>query len=81
MARLCTRVFLLTLGLGFWLVASGFSLGPMDGVNLPPTDLERVQVGQPAPNFVLEDEKGARVSLAQFREHKNVVLVFYRGHW
>lgn len=81
MTRLYTTIFLLALIAGCWPAASGFALGPADGANLPPTDLDRVQVGQPAPHFTLEDEKGATVTLAQFREHKNVVLVFYRGHW
>jgi len=58
-----------------------FALGPADGGELTPTDLERVKVGSPAPDFILEDEDGASVTLSQFRGQKNVVLVFYRGHW
>jgi cytochrome oxidase Cu insertion factor (SCO1/SenC/PrrC family) len=56
-------------------------LGPKDGANLPPTDLERVKIGQAAPDFTLEDMTGKRISLSDFRRKKNVVLVFYRGHW
>lgn len=56
-------------------------LGPKEGHDLSPTDLERVKVGAPAPDFTLEDSDGKSVSLAQFRGKKNVVLVFYRGHW
>jgi cytochrome oxidase Cu insertion factor (SCO1/SenC/PrrC family) len=56
-------------------------LGPKDGKNLPPADLERVKVGEPAPDFTLEDMTGKPVSLSDFRGSKNVVLVFYRGHW
>jgi cytochrome oxidase Cu insertion factor (SCO1/SenC/PrrC family) len=56
-------------------------LGPKDGANLPATDLERVKVGQAAPDFTLEDMTGRRISLSDFRGNKNVVLVFYRGHW
>ena len=26
-------------------------LGPKDGANLPPTDLQRIKVGEPAPDF------------------------------
>jgi cytochrome oxidase Cu insertion factor (SCO1/SenC/PrrC family) len=81
MVRLYLAIFLLVLVSGLWSAASGLALGPADGANLSPTDLERIQVGQPAPDFTLEDEKGAVLTLAQFREHKNVVLVFYRGHW
>lgn len=58
-----------------------FALGPVDGQELPPTDLERVAVGTLAPEFLLEDEKGNAIALSQFREKKNIILVFYRGHW
>ncbi len=56
-------------------------LGPLDGEGLPPTDLERVQVGQLAPDFRLADEQGVVYQLSQFRGKKNVVLVIYRGYW
>jgi cytochrome oxidase Cu insertion factor (SCO1/SenC/PrrC family) len=56
-------------------------LGPKDGASLPATDLERVKIGQAAPDFTLEDMTGKRISLSDFRGKKNVVLVFYRGHW
>ena len=62
--------------------ASAFAqLGTKDGAKLPATDLERVKVGQAAPDFSLEDMTGKRISLSDFRGKKNVVLVFYRGHW
>ena len=56
-------------------------LGPKDGESLGPTDLNRIQVGDPAPDFTLEDMDGTRISLSDFRGKKSVVLVFYRGHW
>jgi cytochrome oxidase Cu insertion factor (SCO1/SenC/PrrC family) len=56
-------------------------LGPRDGENLAPTDLERVKVGDTAPDFTLEDLNGKRISLSDFKNKKNVVLVFYRGQW
>lgn len=56
-------------------------LGPKDATNLPPTDLERVKAGDQAPDFTLENMDGKRISLSDFRGKKNVVLVFYRGHW
>ena len=56
-------------------------LGPKDGANLPPIDLERVKVGQPAPDFTLQKQDGRNVSLSDYRGKRNVVLVFYRGHW
>ena len=56
-------------------------LGPADGHDLPATDIERVQVGQTAPDFSLASLAGPTVTLSSFRGSKNVVLVFYRGHW
>ena len=59
----------------------GAALGPKDGAGLSPTDLSRVAVGSPAPDFTLESKDGATVTLSSFRGRKDVVLVFYRGHW
>jgi len=56
-------------------------LGPKDGANLKPTELERVKVGDKAPDFTLENMDGKRIPLSDFQGKKNVVLVFYRGHW
>lgn len=56
-------------------------LGPADGHDLPATDLERVAAGTEAPLFALESFNGETVALADYRGEKNVVLVFYRGHW
>ena len=56
-------------------------LGPADGLDLPAADLERVQVGQLAPDFTLTSLAGPPVRLSSLRGDKNVVLVFYRGHW
>jgi len=57
------------------------TLGPVDGHDLPPTDLERVHVGVEAPDFTLRSFSGEPVTLSSYRGAKNVVLVFYRGHW
>jgi peroxiredoxin len=35
------------------------------------------EVGQPAPEFELQDQHGATVKLSDFRGKQNVVLVFY----
>ncbi|TMD37897.1 MAG: redoxin domain-containing protein [Chloroflexi bacterium] len=59
----------------------GTTFGPKDGTGLPPTDLTRVAVGAPAPDFTLESKDGAAVTLSSFRDRKDVVVVFYRGHW
>ena len=56
-------------------------LGPADGLDLPATELERVAVGDEAPLFALDSYHGQPISLADYRGEKNVVLVFYRGHW
>ncbi len=59
----------------------GPELGPVDGHDLAPTDLERVSVGDVAPDFSLAALSGDVHTLSDYRGHKNVVLVFYRGHW
>ena len=56
-------------------------LDPKIGSQLTATDLDRVKVGARAPGFTLENEDGRRISLADFIGKRNVVLVFYRGHW
>ena len=56
-------------------------LGPVDDLDLPPTDLDRVQVGDVAPDFTLLSLEGPPVTLSSFRGSRKVVLVFYRGHW
>jgi hypothetical protein len=57
------------------------TLGPTDGQDLPPTEIERVAVGSLAPDFSLETVRGDTLTLSAFQGEKNVVLVFYRGHW
>lgn len=56
-------------------------LGPVDGLDFPAIDLERVQVGDLAPDFSLASLAGPVVTLSDFRGAKNVILVFYRGYW
>lgn len=56
-------------------------LGPKERVNGPATELERIKVGQMAPDFALENVEGKAVALSDFRGKKSVVLVFYRGYW
>jgi len=36
-----------------------------------------VQIGDPAPEFTLNDGKGGKVALADFRGKQPVVLAFY----
>jgi hypothetical protein len=61
--------------------AAPMILGPKDGFDLPPTELDRVAVGSVAPDFSLPTLAGDTVTLSEFRGVKDVVLVFYRGHW
>ena len=56
-------------------------LGPVDGHDLSPTDLERVTAGDLAPDFTAMSLAGDAVTLSGFRGERNVVLFFYRGHW
>lgn len=56
-------------------------LGPLDDQALSPVDLERIAVGDEAPDFRLASLTGEPVRLSDFRGDKDVVLVFYRGHW
>lgn len=73
---------LFSLALAAPLLAQGTAtLGPANGRDLAPTDIERVAVGAPAPDFTLSVYGGGTLTLSQFRGQKNVVLVFYRGHW
>lgn len=56
-------------------------LGPVDGFDLAPTEIERVAAGTVAPDFSLVAMNGDTLTLSGFHGRKNVVLVFYRGHW
>ena len=68
-------LFLLTLPI------AAAELGPKDRRDLKPTEIDRVKVGQSAPDFSLEDTDGKAISLSDFRGKKSVILVFYRGYW
>jgi cytochrome oxidase Cu insertion factor (SCO1/SenC/PrrC family) len=76
-----TRIVALVLALLIFSAPVGAQLGPQDGADLAPTDLNRIKVGQPAPDFTLEDSDGKAITLADFRGKKSVILVFYRGYW
>ena len=56
-------------------------LGPHDGLDLPAVDTGRVKVGDLAPDFSAVSYDGPVITLSQYRGEKDVVLVFYRGHW
>jgi peroxiredoxin len=40
---------------------------------------KRIQLDQPAPDFTLTDANGQQVSLSDFKNKRNVLLVFNRG--
>lgn len=56
-------------------------LGPHDGAELPAVEPERVAVGDTAPDFSLRSHTGEIVTLSDYRGSKDILLVFYRGHW
>jgi len=74
-------LFLMTLLAPAPAAAQNPALGPKDGAGLPPSDLKRVNVGDLAPDFTLESRDAQPVTLSSYRGKRNVVLVFYRGHW
>jgi peroxiredoxin len=39
----------------------------------------RIQLDQPAPDFTLTDANGQQVSLLNFKNQRNILLVFNRG--
>jgi peroxiredoxin len=40
---------------------------------------KRVQIDQPAPEFSLRDVDGQQITLSDFKDKSNVLLVFNRG--
>lgn len=56
-------------------------LGPRDGAELPPVQPERIAVGDTAPDFTLRSHGGGIVTLSDYHGKKDIILVFYRGHW
>ena len=78
---MCLRSITFAFGLLLCFNPAFAQLGPKDGANLSATDLDRIKVGQPAPDFTLEDADAKKITLSDFRGKKSVVLVFYRGQW
>jgi len=77
--QVCFKMLILLMFLSVYPVHA--QLGPRHRVDFKPTDLARVKVGDRAPDFTLENMSGKAITLSDFRGKKNVVLVFYRGHW
>jgi peroxiredoxin len=40
---------------------------------------KRIQLNQPAPDFLLKDANGQQIKLSDFKNKANVLLVFNRG--
>jgi len=83
-----TKGLVVSVGLGAVLAMAAGSpespevrLGPHDGIDLPATDTGRVAVGDMAPDFSVMTYAGTVTTLSDYRDDKDVVLVFYRGHW
>ena len=64
-----------------WALSRPEVMGPTDGRDLPGEDTARVRIGDPAPDFRLPSFDGDVVALSDFQGDKDVILVFYRGHW
>ncbi len=74
------KIFLL-LAICAVFVTAQTKLGPKDEATLSASDLTRINIGDEAPDFTLEDQDGKPVTLSNYRGKKSVVLVFYRGYW
>ncbi len=60
--------------------ASAFGQGtpaPSPKTAPTPAPYDKLKVGDMAPDFTLQDLKGAKVKLSEFRGKSNVVLAFY----
>jgi cytochrome oxidase Cu insertion factor (SCO1/SenC/PrrC family) len=78
---LLKMIFVLLLAVSFGYPPAFAQLGPNDGADLKATDINRIKVGQPPPDFTLENMDGKSIKLSDYRGKKTVVLVFYRGYW
>ena len=78
-----TRMFITYFLLLMLCILPAIAQRPNDENNseLKATDLARIQVGTPAPDFNLESVDGKWVNLSSYQNSKNVILVFYRGYW
>jgi len=79
--KLSVWLFALVALAGFSSAKAQTALGPKDSTPMPAADLNRIKVGDQAPDFTLEDQDAKPVTLSSYRGKKSVVLVFYRGYW
>jgi hypothetical protein len=52
-----------------------------DPNTLPPVSWERVAVGDVAPDFTLPAHDARTITLSDYHGSRDILLVFYRGHW
>jgi hypothetical protein len=74
-------IFVLLLVLSFSHSPALAQLGPKDGTDLSPTDLQRIKVGRPAPDFNLEDMNGKKHHSVGLSREENGGFGFYRRFW
>ncbi len=73
------------------LAAIAILLSALSGIDMSPepsrednqarAPLERIRVGEVAPDFTLRTPDGSRHRLSELRGRKNLVLIFFRGTW
>lgn len=44
-------------------------------------DKVNIYPGSQVPNFIAQDENGVNQELYDFKDKKNLILVFFRGYW
>lgn len=44
-------------------------------------ELNQELVGKPAPTFILKNQNNEDISLSQYKDKKNVILIFSRAPW
>jgi len=78
----CVGLMVLVLVPGVFGASSAFQENIYDPGQLKPIDSElKVNIGDPAPDFTLPSISGEKVTLSQYRGHKNVVLSFVPAAW
>ncbi len=70
----------LALSLGFLTGLAVASEHPKEG-EAAGAAIQRVLVGQEAPDFTLRSPDGSSHTLSELRGQKNLVLIFFRGTW
>lgn len=72
---------LLAVGLGLAVVAGVLTPRPTAAEETAPARVERIAVGQEAPDFTLTSSDGKTYSPSTLRGEKNLLMIFFRGTW